>query len=189
MRGVCVCVCVCVCVYVRVCVHLYRLATASPSLCLRPGRGDSLERLWSSVEVYCRDITESDLQQLQEYMTKDSKLFDVPPLGVHYARQWAMGDLEAEQEATLSGTADGSKEGGFSWSSVCSGTAGLPLPSPSLYLLLRVCLFRPTVPQARQATQATLLGPAGPAHAAPHSGRPAPTTQAEPCDCPHRCPM
>lgn len=75
--------------------------------------------------MFCRDITEADLQQLKEYMSKDSKLFDVPPLGEHYAQQWAEADLEAEQEAALSGATSGSREGG------CSGTR--PQPTPPLH--------------------------------------------------------
>ena len=66
------------------------------------------------MEVFCGDITEADLQQLKEYMTKDSKLFDVPPLGEHYAQQWAEVDLDVEQEAALSSATSGSREGGYS---------------------------------------------------------------------------
>ena len=109
-----------------------RESHAPPPLPCRPSRGDSLERLWNSVEVFCRDITELDLQQLREYMSKDSKLFDIPPLGEHYARQWATGDLESEQEAALSGTTEGIREGG------CSVTAAPPPPPSVCFPLLCV---------------------------------------------------
>ena len=120
------------------------------------------------MEVFCRDITELDLQQLREYMSKDSKLFDIPPLGEHYARQWATGDLESEQEAALSGTTEGIREGG------CSVTAAPP-PPPSVCLPHLCASFRSAVSQAGRATHEAVLRPAGSPHAASRSGMPAPT--------------
>ncbi|XP_064390478.1 transcriptional adapter 3-A-like isoform X2 [Halichondria panicea] len=81
-------------------------------------KGDAPDRFWASVEPYCADLTETDLKLLQEGIRNENDdAYSVPPLGVHYSRQWASHDIHSEREvsARLGQLADPFTERGGEW--------------------------------------------------------------------------
>lgn len=63
-------------------------------------KGEGPDRFWCTVEPYCVDITQSDIDMLEEGIKSYDnmeELFQVPPPGQHYSRRWAGDDLHNER--------------------------------------------------------------------------------------------
>ncbi|XP_062516769.1 transcriptional adapter 3-B-like [Corticium candelabrum] len=64
-------------------------------------RTETLHRFWASVEPYCRNIMQDDIEELEAAFNsiEDSgrNYYSVPPLGKHYSERWAEEDLYEEQ--------------------------------------------------------------------------------------------
>ncbi|XP_028855132.1 transcriptional adapter 3 isoform X2 [Denticeps clupeoides] len=66
----------------------------------RNPKNDAPNRFWASVEPYCADITNEEIQVLEELLKApddEAEYHKIPALGKHYSQRWAQEDLLEEQ--------------------------------------------------------------------------------------------
>uniref|UniRef100_A0AAY4CBM0 Transcriptional adapter 3 n=1 Tax=Denticeps clupeoides TaxID=299321 RepID=A0AAY4CBM0_9TELE len=71
-----------------------------PAQLPRNPKNDAPNRFWASVEPYCADITNEEIQVLEELLKPpddEAEYHKIPALGKHYSQRWAQEDLLEEQ--------------------------------------------------------------------------------------------
>ncbi|XP_050540909.1 transcriptional adapter 3-B [Daktulosphaira vitifoliae] len=67
---------------------------------LPPSKNDSANKFWTMVEPYVAPIEKEDLNWLEDLVksySSNMKLFEIPPLGEHYTKQWAKEEMEFQK--------------------------------------------------------------------------------------------